>query len=676
VTRLFSRTQVAEPAAREHQIRQENLPWLLGAQSLVLLPLLFQLPRWFLGLWLGVIVWRLAIVRGYLGFPSLIVKVIVGLLAITALFVSFKSLLGIEPMVGFLVSAFLLKVLELRTQKDGILLIFIGFIAVAAQFLFLQSLLMALYAALSAGALITSWHTIYLSRDYPLGTKFKAGFLLLAHSTPLMLVLFLIMPRIGPLWQVPLPQAQARTGFSDSLSPGDIGHLAQQGGTAFRVTFTEGGQGLGLSDLYWRGLTLDVFDGRSWSASPDAAKPLPKAPPTGAETLTYDVLLEPHDQAWLFALPLAQQLTAPELGVEVNSRGDLQAREPVSRRSLYRVTSDLTATEGASLAPRWQAHYRALPAGFNPQTEAMMASLRERYPNNRELLAALAVFFHQDFYYTLSPPLLGRQSVDDFLFSTRRGFCEHFASSLAVMLRFAGIPARVVIGYQGGLYNPAENYWWVRQADAHAWVEYWQTDLGWQRLDPTAWVAPERIEQGVMPALSDSEQALLPQAAVWGRPWLARLQLQWDALGFVWHRNVLGFSRDTQLQLFARLLGGTAPWQQLLGVTAALALGLLGVFAWLAWQFWVPQSPLSRAMAAFDRRASLAGKPRAACETLSDYCRRLKAQYPAAVSNSDMADSLNRLADLGDRYWYQGDLCVEKALRYALRNFPHRRLNT
>lgn len=650
-------------------IRHENLLWMIVAQGVVILPLLFHLPPWLWLVWLGSMLWRLRIYAGKMAFPSSSLKFVLGALCVGGLVASYRGQIGVEPMIGFLVCAFVLKLLELRTHKDGLLLLFIGFIGVAAQFLFAQTFSAALYAWCACITLVTAWQTIYLTRHFSILHKIKTGFSILLHALPLMVVMFVIMPRLGPLWHVPLPQGAGKTGFSDTLSPGDLGQLVKSQGTAFRVSFNSESAPL-PSQMYWRGLVLDEFDGRSWRLSDDWDVALnngqrfaPKTQPVDGFT-DYTIQLEPHQYPWLFALvePVKVSDLSIDSSVFITQQGLLAARSPIVTRAQYSVISahevvwpPLSATEQAKLL--------RLPPNSNPKAQRLAQSWQQQGLAPKAIVAQALELFNQSFYYTLAPPVLGQNSVDEFLFTTKRGFCEHFASSFAVLMRAAGIPSRVVVGYQGGTYNALEDYWRVSQADAHAWVELWLEE-SWQRIDPTSAVAPERIALGIGEALSEQERALVGAGHFDAPKWLTAMRLHVDAAGFVWNRWVLNYDSGIQGELFNSLFGGREPWRIGIALTVLIA-GLFTIYALLVIRpKWQQATPLQKALKQFDKTCLKLGFERSPDESLSTFTKRLE--------NEAMQYSVpcQALALIAQQSLYADNKKATKALVRALRQFP------
>jgi transglutaminase-like putative cysteine protease len=656
----------AEAFQQQKLVRHENLMWLIVAQGIVILPLLARLPVWLWLVWFSAMLWRLRIHSGKMVFPSGTIKLALGLGCVLGLFLSYQRSLGIEPMVGFLVCAFVLKLLELRTRKDGLLLLFIGFIAVATQFLFSQSFASALYAWLSCVALITAWQTIYLTRHYSTFFKIKSGVILLVHAMPLMLLMFVIMPRLGPLWRVPVLQGGGHTGFSDSMAPGDLGQLVKSTGTAFRVTFN-GSQTPPPREMYWRGLVLDNFDGRTWSLDNDwdSQFSVNKENVQLDDLLDYDIIMEPHKYRWLFALAEPVTVSTERAAIRISYDGLIVARDTLVSRLQYTVVSvSPDKFTWPDLTPFERARLQRLPTDYNPESIALARGWTAQGLTPKGIIEKALDWYNQAFFYTLAPPTLGKHSVDEFLFNTKRGFCEHFASSFVVLMRAAGLPARVVVGYQGGTYNGLEDYWIVSQADAHAWAEVWIDGEGWQRVDPTSAVAPQRIEQGIVNALPPGERKLVGAGNLESPQWLIHLRHRMDAAGYVWNRWVLSYDAEKQNRLLTQLLGGIEPWRIGVGFCALIG-GLLGLYTLLVIKpRWRTKTPFERALLRFDRSCQQLGVSRQQDESLAAFAQRLAAAKPK------LKKACHRLAQISQRALYAGDPRCTDALLRALKQFP------
>jgi transglutaminase-like putative cysteine protease len=449
---------------------------------------------------------------------------------------------------------------------------------------------------------------------------------MLLQGLPIALLLFVLFPRLAvPLWGMP-QSGRATTGLSDTMAPGMIAELTQEDAVALRVDFD--GAPPPPAQRYWRGPVMSSFDGRAWSAS--FARGGGELVPYDGTAIAYTVTLEPNHRPWLFALelPAALPQVAGDAGprdVVLSRNQQLVARRPIGHVVRYRQLSQLVDRHPAGA--RDAAENLRLPTGANPRALALAASLRERHPGDAAYIAAvLATFRDEPFTYTLAPGVVhARDPVDGFLFESRRGFCEHYASAFAVLLRAAGIPARIVTGYQGGEFNRRGNYLIVRQSDAHAWVEA-IVDGEWRRFDPTGAVSPLRIESGISRALPDALE--LPLFARLDAGLLKDTQLLLDALNHVWRRNVVGFDAGRQQDFWRSLrLDPAAPWQAIGLLALAVAAWMGVVLAWLAWR----RERRERTAALWDdvcTRLSRAGLPREAHEGPVAYASRASARWP------------------------------------------------
>ncbi|WP_122424766.1 transglutaminase TgpA family protein [Pseudomonas viridiflava] len=574
---MTTKTAVSQPIPRV------SLTWLLLAQALVVVPFALHVPASIMVLWLGCSLWRVQAFRMRVRLPGTWVKS--GLLVGTAggVYLARGSLVGLDAGAALLVAAFVLKMLEMNTHRDARVLIFLGFFCVAVGYLFEDNLLWALFSLLPIGALLAALIGLQQSdlASKPSGTL-KLAFKLMAQAVPLMILLFLFFPRLDPLWSLPQPSNKGVTGLSDNMAPGDMAELSRSPALVFRASFE--GAIPARNQLYWRGLTLEQFDGRRWSQSARAqAVQVPQWQKRG-EPVAYSVVMEASGRPWLPSLDIGE---TPLSDVRQMSDFRLQRRRPVEQSLLYSVTSWPDSVRDSQPSEQIQRQDLQLPAKGNPQARQWAEELRRRYARPDERVQAMLRYFaDQPFHYTLKPDSLGNDSIDEFLFSSRRGFCAHYAGAMTFVLRSAGIPARVVAGYQGGELNPEGRYLTVRQFDAHAWVEYWQPDFGWRSVDPTAAVAPQRIEQGLEQALAADEDFLQdsPMSALRYRhvPWINAMRLSWDNLNYGWQRWVLGYQGQQQLQVLSRWFSGFQAPVFVAGI--ALSLGLVALWLFKPWQ--------------------------------------------------------------------------------------------
>jgi transglutaminase-like putative cysteine protease len=538
--------------------------FLLGVSLLLMLPLFVHLPWWTSALVLGLLAWRAALAWRSAPLPGRGVLVLILLFSVVITLWDFHTVLGRDAGVALLCVLLGLKTLEMRSRRDAHVLFFLGFFTIAANFLFSQSLGTALVMVLATWGMLAALVNANLPAGRPpLRQSLLTALKMMALGAPAMVVLFMVFPRLSaPLWALPQSGAQAITGLSASMSPGQIAELARDDSVAFRVVFH--GQRPPDRELYWRGPVLSVFDNGVWLPDPRQRDRATLSPPAdlhlSGPPVRYTVTLQPTQQTFVFALDAPA--AAPEIeGYRVQWLPDLQlvTGRPLDHLSRYTVESSPQFRYGPTqFSPALRAD-EALPAGFDPRSVALgrqLAAQAKAAGQGGAFVAQtlLQMFRNQPFRYTLNPGTYGRRDgVDQFLFDRRAGFCEHYAQAFVVVMRAAGIPARIVTGYQGGRFNPVDDTWVVRQSDAHAWAEYWLPERGWVRADPTAAVDPARIDRSG--ATLASREPLLGVAALGPRDATLLLQLrnQWDALNNTWNQWVLHYGSQRQLDLLNKL---------------------------------------------------------------------------------------------------------------------------
>lgn len=610
--------------------------FLLIACSLALLPHFKQVPLWCTVACIGLLLWRTwNILRGN-RVPSHWILLPLSILAMAGVYASYRTIFGREPGIAMLVLLLTFKLLEMQAKRDVFVVVFLSFFLVLASFFYSQSLVTALFTIAAVIVLFSAQLSFqYTGAVPPLRQRLLLGAKVLLLAAPLTFVLFLFFPRIeGPLWNMPSDSQSTRSGLSNSMSPGNISRLALSDAVAFRVKFFD--QPPPKAKLYWRGPVLDSFDGRTWTPLPDNEKYLrpPGITPSG-EAIRYQVTLEPSNRHSIFALEAPWQL--PQIqGNPTRLSADLQllARQPITDRIRYDAESAIDFTWPANEAPASLHAWQTLPAGYNPDAIAFAKRLRNQFPDEQDFVKAVLRHFNEEnFRYTLEPPLLGRHSVDEFLFSTRAGFCEHYSSAFVVLMRAAGIPARVVTGYQGGEINSVDGFMTVRQSDAHAWAEFWLPNRGWTRVDPTAAVAPNRIERNL--------SAALPQRLFGGliafdnnrlSAWQSSLRMlhhNWDALNNHWNQWVLDYTSDKQKNLLASLGFAETGWRTLVGVLIAASLLALLVVTVPLLRTRGKTDPVDVLYLAFCKRMAQIGYPREVHEGPRAYRERLLAAESA-----------------------------------------------
>lgn len=600
---------------------------------IVLAPMAFFQPIAISVLGMMLLAWRALVGWRSVRVPERTGLLLAALLCMLLVYVSHHQLLGKLPGLSLLTLLMPLKLLEARDTRDARAAVMLGLFLQIGLFTLAQSGWVATWVLLDTALLLAAMARIQ-SPHRDTRRALRLSLVLLGQALPLMLLLFVLFPRVdGPLWGLPLDAYGGRTGLSDSMSPGSISQLAESGDIAFRVEFEGAPPPPALR--YWRGPVLTEFDGEVWLPQPGRFMPALPFTPSG-RAYRYTMTLEPHDQRWLLALDYPQAVGDQRFSHDFS----LLSRTPVRFRSRYTVTSWPDVQVGRDENRYVLATALRLPPRRNPRTLALGQRIAAEHAEPvQRVAAALAAMRGAHLLYTLYPPLLGENSVDEFLFDSKRGFCEHFAAAFVVLMRAAGVPARVVTGYQGGEINPVDHTLVVRQSDAHAWAEVWLADRGWTRVDPTAATFPERIDGGMVRALPRGEA--LPFALREDVAWLNALRFRWEALGNAWNQWVLGYNARKQTELMQRVGLPDTDWRSL-GLLLAASAGLW--LAWLAWQY-RPQrrrmDALDRAWRTLCRRLARRGGARHDWEAPTDYARRMGIRFPGIA---------HELVALAERY--------------------------
>ena len=565
--------------------------FLLAVIAWTVLPHAEHLPGWAIALTAIVLVWRARLALANAALPGRWVLIGVLVVAIALTLWSYHTLLGKEPGVTLAVALMALKTLELRARRDAFVVFFLGFFIILTHFLYSQSLPVAVAMLVSVWGLLTAVVLAHMPVGQP-SLKQAGG---LAARTallgaPVMALMFLLFPRIGPLWGVP-QDGISKTGLSNSMRMGSMTEVVRDDAIAMRLRFE--GAAPPPSDMYFRGPVLTRFDGVEWSSTglPYAPASLPSRPPTlktSGSTIVYEATIEPLRLASIPMLEATTELRPVE-GYRIVAREDLQwlAERPVLERLRLNATASTRFILGPSRRPGELLDALELPAGFNPRTIAWARTFHDtpalRGASAPQLAQALLRYIRGNgFSYTLAPGDYGRDAIDEFWLDRKEGFCEHFAASFVVVMRAMGIPARVVTGYQGTDLPPVDGYYVVRQSSAHAWAEYWQAGVGWVRADPTAAVAPERISRSRRLALAPG--LLAGTLGNVSPALLESLRNGWEAVNNRWNQWVLSYSRGQQLEALKSLGFDTPSWEDLslllIGALSTLAL------AGAAWAWW------------------------------------------------------------------------------------------
>ena len=616
-------TPAPHPLAPEQRaVSVHDLAWLIGSLVLVIAPHMLRAPWWLTLLTLCLFAWRVRCALGGGALPSRWLVLGVAAVAMLGVWMEYRTLFGRQAGILLLMLFAGLKLMETRSHRDAAAAVFLAYFLIITNFLYTQTIPTAALMCVALLSITTTLVGLNAPQRTPRANVRTAG-LLLAHAVPAALALFVLFPRVqGPLWGLPQDAYSGMTGLSETMSPGNLASLAQSDAIAFRADFE--GDTPAPELRYWRGPVLWDFDGRTWSIGAQFLARF-EPPQGGRARYRYAVVLEPHNRAWMFALESAASL--PERS-RMTFDGQVLSTTPVRSRLRYPMESVIDPAPRTEESGTLRRALR-IPVGFNPRSLALAAEWRAAAAGSDLAVVTRGIdFFRAGRYqYTLEPPLLGADTVDEFLFNTRAGFCEHFASAFTFLMRAAGVPARVVTGYQGGELNPYDRIFTVRQIDAHAWVEVWLTGRGWVRVDPTAAAIPSRVVSGLARTVPASEP--LPFMMRPQLEWLQGLRHQWDALAHQWNVWVLGYNPDRQRELMMSFGMRDADWQSL----AAALFTVLGAFtlALLVWSLrrLTRPDPVQAAWRAFCRKLAARGVARAPHEGPRDYALRASQALPA-----------------------------------------------
>ncbi|MDX9951151.1 MAG: DUF3488 and transglutaminase-like domain-containing protein [Methylophilaceae bacterium] len=639
-----------------------DLRWLLAGLCLVMALHLHHFALWVTLSVLVLIAWRYLLAHYRRPLPRIYILMPLTIIAGIGIMLNYRGLFGRDASVELLALMLTLKLMEAKTRRDFLLLIFGGYFLTVTTFLFTQTMA---YGAAMLLATFTLTATL-VGVSHPNGNlhwrfQAKTAASLLAQGAPIMLALFLLFPRVpGPLWGIPQDANKGMSGLSDTMEPGEISELTLSGDIAFRVQFE--GKPPPPNQLYWRGPVLWHYDGRSWTmANPKLQLPAESLQLRGNPT-RYTITMEPSNRSSMLLLDMPGQL--PD---NSTASADLQvlAKSPIRQRIRYQASSHLDYTLARDAHPRALQLNLQIPDFDNPQSRALAQSWVDAGKTPEAIVqTALDMFRDGEFYYTLRPPRLGRQPIDDFLFNTRRGFCEHYAGTFVYLMRAAGVPARVVTGYQGGELNPVGDYLIVRQSDAHAWAEVWLDGRGWVRVDPTGAVSPSRIEYGIETAIPD--ESPLPLLASNKFPLLKKMYLNLDAIDNAWNHWVLDYNQKRQMEFLSSLAGSKLSWQDL----AIAMMVAVGVVVLLLSYFIVRVHParkdeLQRLYAVFLRKLQRRGVTHEPQEGPLDFAARAGRALP------QQAAQIARITDLYTQMRYRDRTTPESTelLKWLIKTF-------
>jgi len=619
----MSATKAMPPARSElRPIAWREYALLLAGLLIVAGPHAMRAPWWLVVLTLFLYAWRSAAQWNRSLLPPTWILVVIVTLGMAGIWLQYRAIFGRTPGMMLLLLFSGLKLLESRHQRDLAAVVFLTWFLAITNFLYTQSIPTALGMCAAVAASIAALVTCAAPRRAP-RANLRTAALLLGQAVPAALVLFLLFPRVqGPLWGLPQDAYTGISGLADSMSPGSMSQLTLSDAVALRVDFR--GESPPRRALYWRGPVMWDFDGRTWRQGNPATVELP--PPATGTRIEYSVLLEPHNRYWLFALELPASLPPR---ARYLADGQVVSLTPVRARMRYEIASAIDSEPTPEESPRVLERARRLPPGFNPRARALAESWRAAASGDADVLTRAVEHFRRErLRYTTEPAVLGRDTVDEFLYETREGFCEHYASAFVFLMRAAGVPARVVTGYQGGDMNPVDQQFTVRQSDAHAWSEVYIGGRGWIRVDPTALSVPLRLDAGLERAVSTGDA--LPLLMRPGLQWLRTVRYNWEALAHQWNLLVLGYNPERQRELLSLMGMKDADWLHLAS-TLLVVLGafVAALFAWMLGRMARPD-PVQGAWNQFCRKLGAKGVTRSPREGPRDYSERAMRSLPAA----------------------------------------------
>jgi len=643
-----------------------RLLWLIISLILVTLPHIPRLSFWIPPLFFGLLFWRYRIAQKQQNLPHSIVRFIIAFFIFGGVFLSYGKIFGRDPGSALLVALIGLKLMEMNDQRDALVVCFLSYFLIITNFLYSQSIPTALYMGfvmlVTTGTLISFSDT---NNNLSTRQRLRLSTVLLLQAFPVMLVLFILFPRVaGPFWHLPRDSHSGITGLSDTLSLGGISELSQSDAIAFRVKFE--GEIPPPSQRYWRGPVLWWTDGQRWKnlystqfINEFQFQPLGKP-------VDYTVILEPHNERWLFALDLP--VTIPDNSF-LSQEYQILAKKFVRERIRYKLRSH---TEYRFSNHTYEQHGFALrlPVKKHEQAHQLAEEWRKNYPSHAQdaqiVEQALRYFNQQNFRYTLNPIPVVNDTVDEFLFETREGFCGHYASAFVVLMRAAKIPARMVTGYLGGEINPLGNYLIVRQRHAHAWAEVWLKDRGWVRVDPTGAVSPERVEDSIETALPSDFEGLgvnwQGNSAI--AQFLQQMRNSWDLINTTWNEWVLSYGPEQQKLFLSQLGLKNFTWR---GMTTILVLIISSLFITIAiymvLQTRKQSDPAQQLYARFCKKLARRGMHRRPSEGPLTFARRASTIHP------DLAQKIHKITQFYIELRYRSQLQFLPKLKSAIRRF-------
>ena len=643
------------------QIPRNSLIMLMASQVMVILPHAAQISIWIIGVGLFCSWWRWMIFLGRKAFPSIWLRLALVFSSVAGVLISEGITKNIETWAALLIVAFALKLLEMKTRRDAYVVIFIAYFVISVEFIFNHSMGIVLYEflalVLTTAAMVgmNQFHTRVNPKQ-----SIKIASQILLQAIPLMVVVFILFPRISPIWSIASPNQQARTGLSSEMTPGDVAKLARSDEIVFRAIFDD--EIPNHKELYWRGRVYSNFKLGTWTEEivPKNKYDISKIEWVNSEhkkwftpqtnklsKISYSVLLEPTYDRWLFGLDVATPKT-PSTGLLWNYR--LVSKKTIQSLFQYEVDSFPDANMNSSLPKFLRQQTLAIDKRDNPKTIKFAQKLYKQSTNSEDYVnKVLAHIRKEKYYYTLEPPTLARNnSIDEFWFDTRAGFCTHYAGAFVYMMRAAGIPARMVGGYQGGEVNPVTGHIVVRQYQAHAWAEIWLPNKGWQRFDPTAAVAPIRISNGLTAALSENEVSTLSaftNIRLNKSLGLQKIMFLLESFEHRWNLFVIGYGTSMQTDFLEKIFGKITVAKVALALLLAAILSVTLVSLTLLSNYSKKTThPIIKILHTFFQKISKQGWSRKKHESAKQFITRIATEK--SLSEKDYAPTIELIEKL------------------------------
>lgn len=613
------------------------IPLLIMVEAIVLLPLWFELPAWISAASIALLMARFIMYKKSIKIPSWLI-LILAVIALGGVFLYFRTISGRDAGVGLISLMYTFKLLEAKSYRDGALILFISFFILVTAFLYDESILMGAYLLASMMAILMGLIALNSTQGVA-GIRHlgKVSGVALLQALPIMLVLFFLFPRLsGPLWAMP-SSAEAGMGIDDEMSPGAISSLYGFDEIAFRVDF-ESDEAPPINQMYWRGLVLSEFDGIAWKIG--AESPLRgDSYPSGEPTYSYRVQLEPHNRRWIFGLE--DLIEPPKDKVYLFNNYTWRRAQRLTQRLLYTAQAYELDYSDIELSQWHRQLNTQLPDDGNERTKQWAVAEYQKVEGPEAFIRYVLSYIRQrNYHYTLIPEVVEQDVIDGFWLDTQEGYCEHYASAFVFIMRAAGIPARVVTGYQGGEYNPYGDYYIIRQKDAHAWTEVWIDGEGWRRVDPTAAIHPSRVDDSLLDQtssrddwLTDFDSLTTTESELAMNIW-QQISLRWDAMQSFWNESLMGYDKEMQFNWLSKLGIKQSQWRYLgYALLATIILAGAGFGLWILSQA-KSRDKVERSYRKFLQTLQKQGVDIKPYEGPKDLLKRIKSHHPELYPKS------------------------------------------